>query len=239
VLTGAFDPAWIQDGGGLLFTGYEAGAFQIFRCAFAPDSLAAAAAVLQPQDAAADSAWVPLGWEQRGAFSRQRYRRHLSLDVAQSQISQDPQLGTSGGIELALSDVLGNDQYYLVMAHMAGDAGLADGLNLTLALLNGIVGGYTGKGAKSVLFTPALTAPGIYQVFARWTDGSNRASNVPIDVLHSGGLATVTVDQRTNGGSWVLLGTWAFDAGALGSVMIRTAGADGYVVADAVRFVLQ
>jgi Tol biopolymer transport system component len=48
VLTGAFDPAWLEDGSGLLFTGYEAGAFQIYRSEPAVDSLAAAVVLWPP-----------------------------------------------------------------------------------------------------------------------------------------------------------------------------------------------
>jgi hypothetical protein len=48
------------------------------------------------------------------------------------------------------------------------------------------------------------------------------------------------VDQRSNGGQWRLVGTRYFSAGyspARGSVTIYATGADGYVVADAVKFV--
>ena len=66
----------------------------------------------------------------------------------------------------------------------------------------------------------------------------NAATNVPVDVAHSGGTAAETVDQQTNDGqNWsYLLGTYSFDAGTSGSVTIRTDATDGYVVADAVRF---
>ncbi|MEU7840141.1 hypothetical protein AB0B39_04135 [Micromonospora sp. NPDC049114] len=37
--------------------------------------------------------------------------------------------------------------------------------------------------------------------------------------------------------AWVPLGTYPFTAGSDGSVLIRTENTDGYVVADAVRFV--
>lgn len=63
------------------------------------------------------------------------------------------------------------------------------------------------------------------------------ASNVPVDVEHAAGVATSTVDQRGQGGQWVPVGTYAFAAGTAGSVLIRTEGTDGYVVADAARFV--
>lgn len=71
----------------------------------------------------------------------------------------------------------------------------------------------------------------------RWTAHSNRATNVPVDIAYAGGLITRTVDQRQAGGQWVALGTYPFTAGSDGSVLIRTEETDGFVVADAVRFV--
>lgn len=91
-------------------------------------------------------------------------------------------------------------------------------------------------GGNSARFTPTLTG-GNYQVYLRWTSGSNRASNVPVDITHAGGTTTVTVNQRNNGGTWMLLGTFEFAAGTSGDVLIRNTGANGFVIADAVRFI--
>ncbi len=96
-----------------------------------------------------------------------------------------------------------------------------------------------GIGGKRVRFTPTIAAAGQYAVYARWTSHSNRASNVPIDINHAAGTATVTVNQRVDGGSWVLLGAFFFEAGTTGSVTLRNDGANGFVVADAVQFVSQ
>jgi hypothetical protein len=95
----------------------------------------------------------------------------------------------------------------------------------------------TGKGAKSVRFTPVIPAAGRYDVYLRWTSGPTRASNVPVDVAFAGGTDRLEVDQRTNGGTWVLLGRYTFAAGNSGSILISNAATDGHVVADAVRFV--
>ncbi len=95
----------------------------------------------------------------------------------------------------------------------------------------------TGKGVNRLRFTPALPAAGSYTVYLRWTAHTNRASNVPVDVVHSGGITTRTVDQRVSGGQWVSLGSYSFAAGTAGSVLLRTENTDGYVVADAARFV--
>ncbi|MGW4464930.1 golvesin C-terminal-like domain-containing protein [Micromonospora sp. NPDC004704] len=94
----------------------------------------------------------------------------------------------------------------------------------------------TGKGVNRMRFTPNLPTAGTYTVYLRWTAHENRAANVPVDIVHSGGIATRTVDQRTSGGQWVSLGSFPFTAGSAGSVLIRTENTTGYVVADATRF---
>ncbi len=97
--------------------------------------------------------------------------------------------------------------------------------------------GDTGQGTKSVRFSPTLPKAGIYEVDLHWTQDPNRATNVPVDINYSGGTTTVTVNEQQNGGVWVALGAFNFAAGSTGNVLIRTTGANGYVVADAVRFI--
>ncbi|GGL87372.1 FAD-dependent oxidoreductase [Micromonospora yangpuensis] len=114
-------------------------------------------------------------------------------------------------------------------------------------LASSAIGGYhgidyehddnTGKGVNRFRFTPTLPTAGAWTVQLRWTANANRASNVPVDITHDGGTTTTVVDQRGSGGQWVALGTYAFPAGTAGSVLIRTDATDGYVVADAARFV--
>jgi hypothetical protein len=94
-------------------------------------------------------------------------------------------------------------------------------------------------GGRSVKFTPNLPSAGTYQVYARWTVAKNRATNAPISIASTSGVTSLKVNQQTNGAQWVLLGTYAFNAGTGGGVTIGTTGANGYVIADAVEFVLQ
>jgi hypothetical protein len=94
----------------------------------------------------------------------------------------------------------------------------------------------TAKGVNRLRFRPSLPSSGSWTVYLRWTAHTNRASNVPVDIEHAGGLTLRTVNQRVNGGQWVSLGAFTFNAGTGGSVLIRTESTDGYVVADAVRF---
>lgn len=76
-----------------------------------------------------------------------------------------------------------------------------------------------------------VPVPGTYDVFAWWTEWPSRSAAVPYDIQHSGGTATVTVNQKTNGGKWNLLGTYTF--GATARVTIRAVGSDT-TCADAV-----
>lgn len=96
--------------------------------------------------------------------------------------------------------------------------------------------GNVGRGEKSFRFAPVLPAAGQYEVFLIWTAAANRATNVPVDVIAADGTHTVSIDQTRRGAKWVKLGQWNFAAGTSGAVVIRTAGTNGYVVADAVAF---
>jgi fibronectin type 3 domain-containing protein len=99
--------------------------------------------------------------------------------------------------------------------------------------------GNTGAiGGKSVRLSPNLPSPASVDIYLRWTAGTNRASNVPVDINHAAGTTTVTVNQRNNDGVWILLGRFNFAAGTAGNVTIRNDGADGFVIADAARFVI-
>lgn len=96
--------------------------------------------------------------------------------------------------------------------------------------------GNLAQGAKSARYTPTLAATGDYDVFLRWTAFANRSAIVPVDIIHAGGTTTVSVNQQLNNGVWMKLGTWNFLAGTAGSLLIRTTGANGFVVADAAQF---
>ncbi|AOY87513.1 hypothetical protein BKP64_04625 [Marinobacter salinus] len=79
-----------------------------------------------------------------------------------------------------------------------------------------------------------------YEIYVRWTSHSNRASNASYEVHHLDEanrlvVDTVTLDQRSGGGEWFKLGTYKMST-LTGRVQLID-DADGYVVADAVRFV--
>jgi beta-glucanase (GH16 family) len=97
--------------------------------------------------------------------------------------------------------------------------------------------GNTDKGNKTFSFKPTLTTSGDYLVYAWWTEGSNRATNVPIDIITSDGTTkTVAVNQQSDGGRWVLLGGFPLST-SNAEIKIRTTNTTGYVIADAVKVV--
>ena len=93
------------------------------------------------------------------------------------------------------------------------------------------------KGDKTATFAPNLPSAGVYEIYLRWTTNPNRATNAPIDIIHSAGTNTILVDQTQNNGTWVLLLTTNFNAGTNGKVRVRTTGTSGFVIADAARWV--
>ena len=89
-------------------------------------------------------------------------------------------------------------------------------------------------------WTPRFTTAGSYTVYLRWTSATNRASAARVSICTPSGIQTRTVNQRLSGGTWVSLGSFSFAAGyspGAGSVILYAGGANGYVVADAVKFV--
>ena len=90
---------------------------------------------------------------------------------------------------------------------------------------------------STATFTPTLTTDGQYEVLVNYSAHPNRASNAGLKVQHNGGLFVTTFDQRTGEGDFISVGTFNFLAGTSGQVVISAAGADGFVTADAVRFI--
>jgi type IV pilus assembly protein PilY1 len=96
-------------------------------------------------------------------------------------------------------------------------------------------------GTYTATWTPNIDLAGSYEVSARWVSDPNRSTAVPYTINHAGGSDTVNVDQRQNGGQWVVLGTYNFNAGTGGNVTIDNFTVNDpdteRIVADSVRIV--
>jgi hypothetical protein len=91
------------------------------------------------------------------------------------------------------------------------------------------------QGQGTVKFIPQIQQTGEYEVFLRWTADPGRASNIPVKVTYNGGIKDTIVNQRIKGSEWVSTGVYNFQQGNAGSVLIQTAGTNGYVIADALK----
>ena len=95
-----------------------------------------------------------------------------------------------------------------------------------------------GTGSATVTWTPDVSIDGDYKVYAWWIEGGSRATNAPYTIYYDGGSETIGVNQKEagTGGQWNELGTYPFPVGAFGYVVLSDGpGADGVVIADAIR----
>ncbi|MGL4419270.1 MAG: DUF1553 domain-containing protein [Gemmataceae bacterium] len=100
--------------------------------------------------------------------------------------------------------------------------------------------GNTGKGEKTLTFTPDLPAAGRYAVWLAYNHDTSRAKNVPVTILAADGNHSLTVDQTIVPplhGRFVSLGTFPFEKGTVGYLLLSNEGTNGHVTADAVVFV--
>lgn len=98
----------------------------------------------------------------------------------------------------------------------------------------------SGKGWKSVTFTPDLPREGLYEVRVAHCYNIRRSTNTPVTIRYADGETTVRINQQEipeHDKLFRTLGTFRFHAGTNGWVRISNEGTDGkYVVADAVQW---
>lgn len=87
----------------------------------------------------------------------------------------------------------------------------------------------------AVRFSPSLPGPGTYRVSIWYPADSTYSQQAAVDIVHADGTSSLTVDQRSGGGTWNTLDEFSFDPLLPAYVEISNAHG-GQVVADAVRF---
>ncbi len=116
--TGAQDPEWI-DGNRLLFTAFQDFSFQIRELDDVKQQFEQADLVANDTLMASGERWTAHKLVGEVASTTIGYKKKFNLDIAQSAISHDPIFGATGGAQLAMSDMLGNQQYYLLVYNNA------------------------------------------------------------------------------------------------------------------------
>lgn len=94
-----------------------------------------------------------------------------------------------------------------------------------------------GTGADSATYLFSGVPAGRYEVATWYPAASNRATDSPFTIHHAAGASTVRVNQQTNSGRWVLLGTYDFVANPQPKVVLTDQVSDStkLVLADAIR----
>jgi len=98
---------------------------------------------------------------------------------------------------------------------------------------------YTTEDSGNAVFRPTISIAGDYEVF-EWHGNikdKQEASNVEYELKHANGVETGLIDQSAIQGKWNSLGIFSFEKGTTGFVKLKASGANGAVVADAVKFV--
>jgi hypothetical protein len=116
--TAAFDPSWGEEDD-MVLTTFENFSFQIKHILGVGRLIDSARTVRSFRFDVGRELWQAPKLDGSSIVSNARYTGRYTLDIAQSQVSTDPVFGTAGGAAIAMSDVLGNDQYYFLIYNTA------------------------------------------------------------------------------------------------------------------------
>jgi len=94
----------------------------------------------------------------------------------------------------------------------------------------------TGSETGWAKWQPATLLGCYYDVYVRYKQGTNRATDAPYTVDYDGGSTIVDVNQSINGGTWVYLGRFPMSTGKSVKLSNGPAVASKVVIADAVKF---
>ncbi|MFH2035042.1 MAG: hypothetical protein ABIJ45_01465, partial [Candidatus Zixiibacteriota bacterium] len=114
LLTGAFDPRLSVDKKSIVFTGYQDFGYHIYNI-----DLIDTITVAVETPPAGKLFWQPSKIVNKYAKAKVRYKTDYSFDIAQSAFSFDPVYGSLGGLQAAISDMLGDQSIYLLLANTA------------------------------------------------------------------------------------------------------------------------
>ena len=132
LLTGAYDPRRTRDGKSLLFSGYQDFAFHIYRT-----ELKDTGTLMAEVPPAGKVFWQPGRLKQQYFKSSVKYKSEYSFDIAQSAVSFDPVYGTLGGLQVALSDMLGDYAFYFLLTNTAeARSELLSSINFAITYIN-------------------------------------------------------------------------------------------------------
>ncbi|MCI0448674.1 MAG: BamA/TamA family outer membrane protein [Chlorobi bacterium] len=112
--TAAFDPKWAGDNK-IVYATYENGRISVRILNNAENLIDTPKTTRLVDFSNTDKIWTLQKIKGIPKKNQLRYKKEYSLDIATTNISADPVFGASAGGIIALSDLLGNDQYYFLI----------------------------------------------------------------------------------------------------------------------------
>ncbi|MEN9635695.1 MAG: hypothetical protein RL077_4099 [Verrucomicrobiota bacterium] len=184
--------------------------------------------------------WVELnlpvdGAGQTALVSQEAQVAALESRLAKLRVAAKGSAGSKDGVTEALAGLVIDDAQAKVVGGWRNSQTVA-----------GFIGaGYLtddneNKGQKTVTFTPTIVQSGRYEVRLAYTAQANRASNVPVTILHADGEHSLVVNERQAppvAGHFASLGTFRFEKEGQGYILISTEGTDGHVIVDGLQLV--
>jgi Tol biopolymer transport system component len=119
----AFDPVWTPDNRIVLST-FESFKFTVRTLDEVDELLAEPRSSVTAPVGVVQRPWSYKRLTEADGVTREDYKRKYNLDVAASQVSQNPIWGTSGGAFMAFSDMLGDDYWYFSL--FSNNSGTSD-----------------------------------------------------------------------------------------------------------------
>jgi len=134
--TAAFDPSW-GDENDMVLTTFENFSFQIKRIVGVGSLIDSSRTLHTFRFDVGKQLWQAPKLDGSSIVADFRYTGDYRLDIAQSQVSTDPVFGTAGGAAIAMSDVLGNDQYYFLIYNTAqASSEFLDNFNVAISRIS-------------------------------------------------------------------------------------------------------
>lgn len=133
--TSAFDPRFINDTM-IVFSGFQNFSFHLYRKTLNISDLDPSQTITF-EKRTVKGKWRAETLQSESEFQKLNYKKEYSLDYAQSVVATDPVFGTRGGAILTLSDLLGDDQYYILLYNTAEvQSDFLRSFNLSITRLN-------------------------------------------------------------------------------------------------------
>ena len=134
-ITGVFDPVFTPDDSAIVFSGYQNFDYHIYKMKLETANVKESKSQTKSQTFV--QSWQPEGISGDYIKGNVKYKTKFSFDIAQSAISYDAVFGSMGGLQTALTDVLGNHQYYFLIYNTADTkTDIINSINVGLTYLN-------------------------------------------------------------------------------------------------------